>query len=157
MKKIAISSAKGGVGKTTISYLIANKLKDEGLNVGLFDADLYGPNILNLFNIQAQNIVSSNDKKLIEPLLVNGIQVASVDLVLKKQETLFWRGPMMSKVLKGMFLNVNWKDVEVLIIDMPPGTGDPYLTIFNDLDINESLLVCSDELKNRPTKSLVTF
>ena len=146
MKKIAISSAKGGVGKTTISYLIANKLKDEGLNVGLFDADLYGPNLLNLFNIKAQNIVSSNDKKLIEPLLVNGIQVASVDLVLKKQETLFWRGPMMSKVLKGMFLNVNWKDVEVLIIDMPPGTGDPYLTIFNDLDINESLLVCSDEL-----------
>ena len=146
MKKIAISSAKGGVGKTTISYLIANKLKDEGLNVGLFDADLYGPNLLNLFNIKAQNIVSSNDKKLIEPLLVNGIQVASVDLILKKQETLFWRGPMMSKVLKGMFLNVNWKDVEVLIIDMPPGTGDPYLTIFNDLDINESLLVCSDEL-----------
>ena len=146
MKKIAISSAKGGVGKTTISYLIAKKLKDSGLNVGLFDGDFYGPNILNLFDVNPRSFKSFNDKKHLEPLVVDGIQVASVELILNKQETVFWRGPMISKVLKSMFQNVSWADLDYLIIDMPPGTGDPYLTMFNDLDINESLLICKDDL-----------
>ena len=146
MKKIAISSAKGGVGKTTISYLMAKKLKDTGLNVGLFDGDLYGPNILNLFDVNPSSFKSFNDKKYLEPLVVDGIQIASVELILNKQETVFWRGPMISKVLKSMFQNVSWADLDYLIIDMPPGTGDPYLTMFNDLDINESLLICKDDL-----------
>ena len=146
MKKIAISSAKGGVGKTTISYLIAKKLKDAGLSVGLFDGDLYGPNILSLFDVNRKNFKSFNDNRYLEPLVVDGIQVASVELILKKQETVFWRGPMISKVLKSMFQNVSWADLDYLIIDMPPGTGDPYLTMFNDLDINESLLICKDDL-----------
>ena len=146
MKKIAISSAKGGVGKTTISYLIAKKLKDAGLSVGLFAGDLYGPNILSLFDVNRKNFKSFNDNRYLEPLVVDGIQVASVELILKKQETVFWRGPMISKVLKSMFQNVSWADLDYLIIDMPPGTGDPYLTMFNDLDINESLLICKDDL-----------
>ena len=146
MKKIAISSAKGGVGKTTISYLIAKKLKDAGLSVGLFDGDLYGPNILSLFDVNRKNFKSFDDNRYLEPLVVDGIQVASVELILKKQETVFWRGPMISKVLKSMFQNVSWADLDYLIIDMPPGTGDPYLTMFNDLDINESLLICKDDL-----------
>ena len=116
MKKIAISSAKGGVGKTTISYRIAKKLKDSGLNVGLFDGDLYGPNILNLFDVNPRSFKSFNDKKHLEPLVVDGIQVASVELILNKQETVFWRGPMISKVLKSMFQNVSWTDLDYLII-----------------------------------------
>ena len=112
MKKIAISSAKGGVGKTTISYLMAKKLKDAGLNVGLFDGDLYGPNILNLFDVNPRSFKSFNDKKYLEPLVVDGIQIASVELILNKQETVFWRGPMISKVLKSMFQNVSWTDLD---------------------------------------------
>lgn len=158
MDKIAISSAKGGVGKTTTTYLLAKKFTYDGYKVGIFDADIYGPNIFSMFKVDSNDVKKSDGKNIFEPVVVENIQISSVELVLRNNEPAIWRGPMLSKVLIGLYNKVNWTDVDVLLFDMPPGTGDAYITVFNDLKVEKSILVCGDDsLSIEDTKKTVLF
>ena len=146
MEKIAIASGKGGVGKTSITYMLANYLKNAGYRVGLLDADIYGPNLTEILFDKTKNIKISydSDKKLI-PIKTDGLALNSISFILNKDQAAIWRGPVLSKAIKQLYLNTKWGDLDYLLIDMPPGTGDAYLTILNDLDINKACLIAVDD------------
>ena len=146
MEKIAIASGKGGVGKTSITYMLANYLKNAGYRVGLLDADIYGPNLTEILFDRTKNIKISydSDKKLI-PIKTAGLVLNSISFVLDKDQAAIWRGPVLSKAIKQLYLNTRWGDLDYLLIDMPPGTGDAYLTILNDLNINKACLIAVDD------------
>ena len=146
MEKIAIASGKGGVGKTSITYMLANYLKNAGYRVGLLDADIYGPNLTEILFDRTENIKISydSDNKLI-PIKTAGLVLNSISFVLDKDQAAIWRGPVLSKAIKQLYLNTRWGDLDYLLIDMPPGTGDAYLTILNDLNINKACLIAVDD------------
>ena len=146
MEKIAIASGKGGVGKTSITYMLANYLKNAGYRVGLLDADIYGPNLTEILFDRTENIKISydSDNKLI-PIETAGLVLNSISFVLDKDQAAIWRGPVLSKAIKQLYLNTRWGDLDYLLIDMPPGTGDAYLTILNDLNINKACLIAVDD------------
>ena len=147
MEKIAICSAKGGVGKTTIAYSLAMKYHKAGKKIGLFDADVYGPNLINLFAYANPNQIAHNSKltpaKL--PYLIDGIEFSSTDLLFNPDDAAMLRGPMLSKILKELYEKSFSRDLDYLFIDMPPGTGDAYITIFKDLNIQKAVLVYADD------------
>lgn len=146
MEKIAIASGKGGVGKTSITYMLANYLKNAGYRVGLLDADIYGPNLTEILFDRTENIKISydSDNKLI-PIKTAGLVLNSISFVLDIDQAAIWRGPVLSKAIKQLYLNTRWGDLDYLLIDMPPGTGDAYLTILNDLNINKACLIAVDD------------
>jgi len=146
MEKIAIASGKGGVGKTSITYMLANYLNNAGYRVGLLDADIYGPNLTEILFNKTENIKISYDSnnKLI-PIKTAGLVLNSISFVLDKDQAAIWRGPVLSKAIKQLYLNTRWGDLDYLLIDMPPGTGDAYLTILNDLNINKACLIAVDD------------
>ena len=147
MEKIAIASGKGGVGKTSITLMLAKYLNDKGYKVGLLDADIYGPNLTELFSENTQNIKikhDPNDNKF-EPVKLSGLVINSISFVIDHDKAAIWRGPILSKAIKQLYLNTNWGDLDYLLIDMPPGTGDAYLTILNDLDINKACLIAVED------------
>lgn len=147
MEKIAIASGKGGVGKTSLTLIIANFLKSKGYKVGLLDADIHGPNLVQL--LVSNNDVSSpkSDKDTIQlvPQIINNFVVNSIDFSMSKEEATIWRGPLVSKVIKQLYLNTKWGELDYLLIDMPPGTGDAYLTILDTLEIDKILLVAVED------------
>ena len=147
MEKIAIASGKGGVGKTSLTLIIANFLKSKGYKVGLLDADIHGPNLVQL--LVSNNDVSSpksdkNTNQLL-PQIINNFVVNSIDFSMSKEEATIWRGPLVSKVIKQLYLNTKWGELDYLLIDMPPGTGDAYLTILDTLEIDKILLVAVED------------
>lgn len=129
-KIIAVASAKGGVGKSTIACNLAVSLKLLGLNVALVDADIYGPSIPHLMNLSGQ---PEQKNGLILPLISQGIKCISIGSMVDANAAGVWRGPMVTKILHQLIRSVNWKsdgsEVDVMIIDMPPGTGDVYLSL----------------------------
>ena len=147
MEKIAIASGKGGVGKTSLTLIIANFLKSKGYKVGLLDADIHGPNLVQL--LVSNNDVSSpkNDKytNQLMPQIISNFVVNSIDFSMSKEEATIWRGPLVSKVIKQLYLNTKWGELDYLLIDMPPGTGDAYLTILDTLKIEKILLVAVED------------
>ena len=147
MEKIAICSAKGGVGKTTIAYSLAMKYHKAGKKIGLFDADVYGPNLINLFAYANPNQSAHNSKitpaKL--PYSIDGIEFSSTDLLFNPDDAAMLRGPMLSKILKELYEKSFSADLDYLFIDMPPGTGDAYITVFKDLNIQKAVLVYVDD------------
>lgn len=147
MEKIAIASGKGGVGKTSLTLIIANFLKSKGYKVGLLDADIHGPNLVQL--LVSNNDVSSpkSDKDTIQlvPQIINNFVVNSIDFSMSKEEATIWRGPLVSKVIKQLYLNTKWGELDYLLIDMPPGTGDAYLTILDTLKIEKILLIAVED------------
>lgn len=147
MEKIAIASGKGGVGKTSLTLIIANFLKSKGYKVGLLDADIHGPNLVQL--LVSNNDVSSpkSDKgtNQLVPQIINNFVVNSIDFSMSKEEATIWRGPLVSKVIKQLYLNTKWGELDYLLIDMPPGTGDAYLTILDTLEIDKILLVAVED------------
>ena len=147
MEKIAIASGKGGVGKTSLTLIIANFLKSKGYKVGLLDADIHGPNLVQL--LVSNNDVSSpkSDKDTIQlvPQIINNFVVNSIDFSMRKEDAAIWRGPLVSKVIKQLYLNTKWGKLDYLLIDMPPGTGDAYLTILDSLEIDKILLVAVED------------
>jgi ATP-binding protein involved in chromosome partitioning len=147
MEKIAIASGKGGVGKTSLTLIIANFLKSKGYKVGLLDADIHGPNLVQL--LVSNNDVSSpkSDKgtNQLVPQIINNFVVNSIDFSMSKEEATIWRGPLVSKVIKHLYLNTKWGELDYLLIDMPPGTGDAYLTILDSLEIDKILLVAVED------------
>ena len=147
MEKIAIASGKGGVGKTSITLIIANHLSNQGFKIGLLDADIYGPNLTQTILPHNSQYSITYDEKLNKfiPLAIGNMLINSIDFVVDKQKAAIWRGPVLSKAIKQLYQGTNWGDLDYLLIDMPPGTGDAYLTILNDLDINDVVLVAVED------------
>ena len=120
---IAVASGKGGVGKSTISTNLAVSLAMEGAKVGVLDADIYGPNIPIMFGLEGKPRVVNNK---MEPLEAFDVQVISMGFLMPEGEAVVWRGPMLHKAIQQLFTDVAWKDLDYLIVDLPPGTGPSY-------------------------------
>ncbi len=126
--KIIIASGKGGVGKSTVSVNLARALQMKGLQVGVLDADITGPDIPKLLGIEDQKLMQGSEG--IEPADANGIKAASMALILSSRETpVVWRGPMKMAAIKQFIQDVNWGDLDFLIVDLPPGTSDEPLSV----------------------------
>ena len=140
---IMISSAKGGVGKSTIAVNLAFALQNLGLKIGILDADVYGPSLPKLLNLKEKP--KSEDNKTIMPLEKFGAQCMSMGLLIDEQTPIMWRGPMVISAIKTMTQKVLWKDRDVIIIDMPPGTGDTQLTFVQEVKINGAIIVSTPQ------------
>mgnify|MGYP000022709287 CR=1 FL=1 len=127
---IAISSAKGGVGKSTFATNLALALKQIGCKVGLLDADIYGPSIPKMFDI---NEKPKSDGQKLDPITKYDIQCMSIGFLADQQTPMIWRGPMVTSAIKTFTQKVNWKDLDFIIVDMPPGTGDTQLTFSQEI------------------------
>ena len=138
---IAICSAKGGVGKSTITAAIALSISKQ-YQVGILDADVYGPNQHILFDIKDKpQFITKNDDKYIKPFISKNIEIMSMGLMTESDEAVAWRGPMLSSAVRQLSNSTKWSNLEFLFIDMPPGTGDTYLTIFKELNLSNVILV----------------
>ena len=139
---IAISSAKGGVGKSTFATNLALALKKLDLNVGLLDADIYGPSLPKLFSINEKP--ESDGQKLI-PILKYGIQCMSIGFLTEEETPMIWRGPMVISAIKTFTQKVLWKNLDFIIIDMPPGTGDTQLTFSQEIKMDGAIIVSTPQ------------
>ena len=138
---IAICSAKGGVGKSTITAAIALSISKQ-YQVGILDADVYGPNQHILFDIKDKpQFITKNDDKYIKPFISKNIEIMSMGLMTESDEAVAWRGPMLSSAVRQLSNSTKWNNLDFLFIDMPPGTGDTYLTIFKELNLSNVILV----------------
>ncbi|MEL6124940.1 MAG: Mrp/NBP35 family ATP-binding protein [Pseudomonadota bacterium] len=140
---IAVASGKGGVGKSTVSANLAVALAQEGKRVGLLDADIYGPSQPRMMGVSTRP--SSPDGKIIEPLIAHGVTMMSIGLMLKGDEAVIWRGPMLMGALQQLLSQVAWGELDVLIVDLPPGTGDVQLTLTTKAKITGALIVSTPQ------------
>ena len=143
IKKIfAIASAKGGVGKSSITAGLAIE-SAKSYKVGILDADIYGPNQHLLFAIDntKPQIIKKNEKKLFKPVEASGVLINSMGLILDSEKAALWRGPMLSGAIKQLIHSTDWGNLDILFVDMPPGTGDAYLTIASEIKPDHSILV----------------
>ena len=139
---IAISSAKGGVGKSTFATNIALALKNIGCKVGLLDADIYGPSLPKLFSI---NEKPESDGQTLKPIVKYGIQCMSIGFLTEEQTPMIWRGPMVTSAIKTFTQKVSWKDLDFIIVDMPPGTGDTQLTFSQEIKMDGVIIVSTPQ------------
>ncbi len=139
---IAISSAKGGVGKSTFATNLALALKKIGCKVGLLDADIYGPSIPKMFGI---NEKPKSDGQKLEPIIKYEIQCMSIGFLADQQTPMIWRGPMVTSAIKTFTQKVDWKDLDFIIVDMPPGTGDTQLTFSQDIKMDGAIIVSTPQ------------
>ena len=139
---IAISSAKGGVGKSTFATNLALALKQNGCKVGLLDADIYGPSIPKMFGI---NEKPKSDGQKLEPVIKYDIQCMSIGFLTDERTPMIWRGPMVTSAIKTFTQQVNWKDLDFIIVDMPPGTGDAQLTFAQGIEMNGAIIVSTPQ------------
>ncbi len=123
---VAIASGKGGVGKSTVAVNVAVALAQMGAKVGLLDADIYGPNTPMMLGVSYKPVVA-NDK--LQPARAHGIELFSMGFLIKNEQAVIWRGPMLDKAIRQFLTDVQWGDLDYLIVDMPPGTGDAQLTV----------------------------
>ena len=140
---ILVSSAKGGVGKSTVAVNLAFALQHLGLKIGILDADVYGPSLPKLLNLQEKP--KSEDNKSITPLEKFGSQCMSMGLLIDEQTPMMWRGPMVISAIKTMTQKVVWKNRDIIIVDMPPGTGDTQLTFIQEIKINGAIIVSTPQ------------
>ncbi|MEW6622796.1 MAG: Mrp/NBP35 family ATP-binding protein [Bacillota bacterium] len=144
-KVIAVMSGKGGVGKSTIAVLLAKTLKAKGYKVGILDADITGPSIPSFFKLSDKRVKSS-EMGLIPIVSDDGIPIISLNLLIDDEEhPVIWRGPIISGVVKQFWNEVFWGDLDYLIIDMPPGTGDVALTVMQSIPINGMVMVSTPQ------------
>ena len=139
---IAISSAKGGVGKSTFATNLALALKKVGCKVGLLDADIYGPSLPKLFSI---NKKPESDGKTLTPINKYEIQCMSIGFLTEEQTPMIWRGPMVTSAIKTFTQKVSWKDLDFIIVDMPPGTGDTQLTFSQEINMDGVVIVSTPQ------------
>lgn len=141
---IAVISGKGGVGKSSLSALLAVSLAREGYRVGLLDADITGPSIPKLFGLRRQP--ASEDGKIIPPETELGIKVISLNLLLQHEDDpVIWRGPLIGGAVKQFWTDVIWGELDYLVVDLPPGTGDAPLTVMQSLPLSGLLIVSSPQ------------
>ena len=139
---IAISSAKGGVGKSTFATNLALALKNLGLKIGILDADIYGPSLPKLFSIKEKP--ENREGKLI-PVSKYDIQCMSMGFLTDEQTPMIWRGPMVTSAIKTFAQKVEWKDLDFIIVDMPPGTGDTQLTFAQEIQVDGAIIVSTPQ------------
>ena len=144
---IAISSGKGGVGKSTITVNIATTLAEMGCKVGILDADIYGPSIPVMLDIEGSKPLSVNEegKSKMKPIENYGLKVLSIGFFTKPDQAVIWRGPMASKALNQMIFDAAWGELDFLFIDLPPGTGDIHLSIVQSLPLNGAVVVSTPQ------------
>ena len=146
---IMVASGKGGVGKSTVAAGLALSLALEGYKVGLLDADIYGPSIPTLFNLdncERPLMTEIDGKSRIEPYMRFGVKVMSIGFFFDARQAIIWRGPMLSNGLKQMLNETNWGELDYLIIDTPPGTGDVHITLLQEFAIDGALVVTTPQL-----------
>jgi|GEM_PF-1437462 len=148
---VAVYSTKGGVGKSTVTALLAKKLAAEGKKVGVLDADIYGPSQAEIFDLDPNKLhlktwrESENaNPMLIPPLSKEGIAVMSFGFLTASAQPLAWRGPMLSKAFEQISLDVKWPELDMLLVDMPPGTGDIAIQLLESLPVQKALFVTLD-------------
>ncbi len=139
---IAVSSAKGGVGKSTFATNIALALKKIGCKVGILDADIYGPSLPKLFSI---NEKPESDGKTLKPINKYDIQCMSIGFLTEEQTPMIWRGPMVTSAIKTFTQKVKWQDLDFIIIDMPPGTGDTQLTFSQEIKMDGVIIISTPQ------------
>jgi ATP-binding protein involved in chromosome partitioning len=140
---IAVASGKGGVGKSTVAVNLARSLSDLGASVGVLDADIYGPSMPTMFGLQGQKPAQVDGK--MEPLVKDGIKVISIGFLVDESQAIVWRGPMASSAIKQFTTDVNWGDLDYLILDLPPGTGDIHLTIAKQVPVSGAVVVTTPQ------------
>ncbi|HEY5642993.1 MAG TPA: iron-sulfur cluster carrier protein ApbC [Woeseiaceae bacterium] len=141
---IAIASGKGGVGKSTVSANIALALSAEGASVGVLDADIYGPSQPHMLGIVGQQPVTDDGKTML-PLKAHGLQVMSIGALIDPDQPMVWRGPMVTSALSQLTHQTRWKDLDYLIVDMPPGTGDIQLTLAQQVPVSGTVIVTTPQ------------
>jgi ATP-binding protein involved in chromosome partitioning len=141
---IAVASGKGGVGKSTTAVNLALALAAEGAQVGILDADIYGPSQPLLMGLAGQR-PSSTDGKTMEPLENYGLQVSSIGFMVDQDEPMVWRGPIVTQALQQLLDQTNWRDLDYLIVDMPPGTGDIQLTLSQKVPVTGAVIVTTPQ------------
>ncbi len=140
---IAVASGKGGVGKSTTACNLALGLQAEGLKVGLLDADIYGPSMPKLFGIRGKPKVLSG--RILEPMDGYGIRVMSIGFLIDEEAAMIWRGPMVTSAITQMLREVAWGELDVLVVDMPPGTGDAQLTMAQATPLAGAVIVSTPQ------------
>jgi len=140
---IAVASGKGGVGKSTVSVNLALALSGEGATVGILDADIYGPSQPRMLGSSGQP--DSTDGKTLEPLVSYHIQSMSIGYLVDEETPMIWRGPMVTQALEQLLKDTNWRDVDYLIVDLPPGTGDTQLTLAQKIPVSGAVIVTTPQ------------
>lgn len=140
---LAIGSGKGGVGKSTLTSNLAVALARQGRRVGLLDADIYGPSQPRMLGLTGQRPIS--DGQMIQPLQAHGVTVMSLGLMMKEGEAVVWRGPMLMGALQQMLNQVNWGELDILLVDLPPGTGDVQLSLCQKAQVSGAIIVSTPQ------------
>ena len=140
---IAVASGKGGVGKSTVAVNLALALAAEGARVGVLDADIYGPSQPTMLGISGRP--ETVDGHTIEPMANHGVQMSSIGLMIDADEPMVWRGPMVTQALQQLLGQTNWKDLDYLVVDMPPGTGDIQLTLAQQVPVTGAVIVTTPQ------------
>ena len=140
---IAVASGKGGVGKSTTAVNLALALASEGANVGMLDADIYGPSQPLMLGISGRP--ESRDGKTLEPMEGHGLQASSIGFLVDTETPMVWRGPMVTQALEQLLKETNWRDLDYLIVDMPPGTGDIQLTLSQKVPVTGAIIVTTPQ------------
>jgi ATP-binding protein involved in chromosome partitioning len=145
---VAISSGKGGVGKTSVSVNVAVALAEMGAKVGILDADIYGPNVplmLGMDSARMEVIKDASGKDIVQPAFNHGVKMISMAFLVEKDQPIVWRGPMLNGVIKQFLYQANWGELDYLIVDMPPGTGDAQLTLIQSVPLAGAVIVTTPQ------------
>jgi len=140
---IAVASGKGGVGKSTTAVNLALALQAEGAAVGIVDADIYGPSIPRMLGVREKP--ESKDGKSMEPVVAHGLQSISIGYLVDEETPMIWRGPMVTSALQQLINDTNWKDLDYLIVDLPPGTGDIQLTLAQKVPVSGAVIITTPQ------------
>lgn len=146
-KIIVVASGKGGVGKSTVSVNLSIALARQGMKVALVDADIYGPSIPRMLGLESSipEVKSLNDKEMMLPIEKYGLKVMSIGFFVKANQGLIWRGPMAANTITQLFESTLWGDIDYMIIDFPPGTGDIQLTLVQKLNLTGAIIVTTPQ------------
>jgi len=141
---IAVASGKGGVGKSTTAANLALALSLEGARIGLLDADIYGPSQPRMMGLQGERPVTRDGRRL-EPLEAYGVKVMSIGFLIEEEQPMVWRGPMVTQALSQLLSDTNWGELDYLVVDMPPGTGDIQLTLAQRVPVSGAVIVTTPQ------------
>jgi len=141
---VAVGSGKGGVGKSTVAVNLATALASTGASIGLVDADIYGPNAPTMFGLSERTPDATLEDRIL-PREAHGVKVMSIDFLLKEDDPVIWRGPLVDRLIKQLFGDVQWGTLEYLIVDLPPGTGDAQLTLVQHVPVTGAVVVTTPQ------------
>lgn len=141
---IAVGAGKGGVGKSTLSVMLATGLVRKGLKVGLMDADVYGPSIPKMLGLEDAKPTMANENTIV-PIIAHGLKVMSIGFLVEPDRPIIWRGPMIHGTVKQFLDQVDWAPLDYLIVDLPPGTGDVPLTLSQSIPMTGAVVVCTPQ------------